>query len=135
MPKRIIVVDDDLHARTLYMIHLTKSTDYKVDAYEDPIQALEMMRYSKRNGIDYDWLITDYNMFSMSGIDLTKKVRSEFGKTPSIVLISSNDEIKAKALEAGADAFFLKPINYLHLDLLIKGLQPPQEDGYSNSEQ
>jgi DNA-binding response OmpR family regulator len=135
MPKRIMVVDDDLHARTLYTIHLTRDTDHLVDAFEDPEQALEMMRYGKRKDITYDWLITDYNMFSMSGIDLTKKVRSEFGKTPSIVLISGMEEIKAKALEAGVDAFFLKPVNFIHLDLLIRGLQPPQEDGYSNSEQ
>lgn len=134
MRKRIMVVDDDLHARTLYVLHLTRGTDHQVDAYEDPEQALEMMRYSKRNGIDYDWLITDYNMLSMSGIDLTKRVRSEFGKTPSIVLISGRDEIKFKALEAGANAFFVKPINFMHLDLLIQGLQPSQEDGYTNSE-
>ena len=48
MAKRIIVVDDDLHARTLYIIHLTKDTDYKVDAYEDPEQALEMMRFEEK---------------------------------------------------------------------------------------
>jgi two-component system, OmpR family, alkaline phosphatase synthesis response regulator PhoP len=135
LTKKIIVVDDDLHARTFYVIHLTQGTNHRVDAYEDPEQALEMMRFQKRNGIDYDWLITDYNMFSMSGIDLTKKVRSEFGKTPLIALISANDEVKARALEAGANAFFVKPVNYMHLELLIRGLQPPQEDGYSNSEQ
>jgi two-component system sensor histidine kinase EvgS len=135
MPKRIIIAEDDLSVRLLYVLHLTRGTDFLVDAFENGEQALERMRYEKRNGIDYDWVFTDYEMPVMDGLDLTRRIRSEFGKTPSIAILSGREEIRAKALEAGANAFFVKPANLMELDLLIKGLQPPQEDGYSNSEQ
>jgi CheY-like chemotaxis protein len=135
MPKRIIIADDDLHTRILYVTHLTQNTDYLVDAYADSEQALERMRYEKRNDRDYDWVFTDYEMPFMNGIDFTRKIRSEFGKTPLIAVLSGREEIRSQALEAGANAFLVKPFSLLKLDLLLKGLQPPQEDGYSNSEQ
>lgn len=126
MIKRIIIVDDEAQLRSLYVKYLAKTTDFLVDDYENPVHALEKMRSEKRNEIDYDWVFTDYEMHPFNGLDLTRKIRAEFGAIPYILVMSGREEIRSKALEAGANAFFSKPLSLANLVLLVKGLQPAQ---------
>ncbi len=57
-------------------------------------------------------LITDVNLPSMDGLELVSRIRSvgAYADLPIIVVSADTDpRIPARALEAGADAFFPKP--------------------------
>ncbi len=57
-------------------------------------------------------LITDVNLPSMDGLELVSRIRSggAYADLPIIVVSADTDpRMPARALEAGADAFFPKP--------------------------
>jgi len=64
---------------------------------------------SSRNTVDL--LITDYRLPGISGIALMQKVRS-FHPTVKVILITglTDPKVRREVAEAGADAFFIKPV-------------------------
>lgn len=73
-----------------------------------------------------DVIIVDYVMPVMNGIDVCKKLKSDTETSISpVVLITASDttpEIRAKALESGADAFITKPVDEIELVAQMKAM-------------
>jgi len=76
---RILVVDDDCALRPL-IAALLVSSGYRVDTAEDGLAGWMALQAN-----NYDLLITDNNMPTMSGAELVKKLRSEGLKLPVIL--------------------------------------------------
>lgn len=104
---KIMVIEDVDLMKRLIIKHLNNMgfTDL-VDA-SNGREALEKLRFTK-----VDFIITDWIMPNISGIELTKFLRSNkaYEKIP-ILIISSNDEKEdvQKALRAGVNDYIVKP--------------------------
>lgn len=121
MALRILVVDDDQIARSIYVFALTSQGHFVMCA-EDGQEALE-----KLGAEEFDVLITDLVMPRVDGIELARAVRRDARLVDMpVVLITSRDdrETRLRALEV-ADAIMTKPVDlmelYLCLDTLMRG--------------
>lgn len=105
---KILIVDDEKGHRsaltkTLYAIY---PDDMFLEA-ESGEQALEVMRL-----MECDIVITDIRMGGMSGLELLKDIRSEFGDVVVIILSGYGEfEYAREALTYGAADYLLKPVD------------------------
>jgi putative two-component system response regulator len=105
---RALIVDDDELSLELLRGVLTEM-GYEVVCATNGKDALQRMR---RESIHL--IITDWEMPSMNGLELCRKIREEDyeGYVYIIMLTSrSGGEQKIEGLHAGADAFLVKPLN------------------------
>ncbi|MDI6687069.1 MAG: response regulator [Desulfobacterales bacterium] len=112
MKKRILIADDEKAIRILLAMAL-KTYDYEVDIVENGLEAINNIH--KRY---YDLIITDYMMPEMDGLELTKRIRSEYPSIP-ILIISANGSVH-DLLKSGATACISKPFNILEIQNKIK---------------
>jgi two-component system, cell cycle response regulator len=104
----ILLAEDDPVTRML-MTRFLKKAGYEVDAVADGTDALEHMtqRY-------YPFLVTDWEMPEMDGIELCKAVRNLQldGYVYALLLTARNaKEHIIAGLEAGADDYLVKPVH------------------------
>src|ERR1700728_4572714 len=104
----ILLAEDDPVTRML-MTRFLKKAGYAVDAVADGTEALEHMtqRY-------YPFLVTDWEMPQMDGIELCKAVRNLQldGYVYALLLTARNaKEHIIAGLEAGADDYLVKPVH------------------------
>jgi CheY-like chemotaxis protein len=66
---RILIVDDEVDITTIYTLGL-QDNGFKVDAFNDPLQALSDLK----NG-SYNLALLDYKMPKMNGIELYQEIR------------------------------------------------------------
>ena len=104
----ILLAEDDPVTRML-MTRFLKKAGYEVDAVADGTEALEHMteRY-------YPFLVTDWEMPEMDGIELCKAVRNLQldGYVYALLLTARNaKEHIIAGLEAGADDYLVKPVH------------------------
>ena len=66
------------------------------------------------------FIIIDYHLRRLSGIDLLRKIRTDNQLPAPFILMTSGEDRKLQCIDAGADGFLLKPfmpeelINWLH---------------------
>jgi DNA-binding NtrC family response regulator len=101
--KSILIVDDEQGIREILQGYLRRITDYIVLTASDSDQALE--HFSKRQ---IDLMVTNINMPSMNGIELTKYVTKRYD-TKVIVQTAMKDN-KDVAFDAGAIEYVMKPV-------------------------
>lgn len=108
VPPTIMTVDDSPSMRMLLRAALS-DLGYAVAEAEDGLQALERI-----DGIGPDLLITDINMPNLDGFGLIERLRAraEHRNLPILVLTTeSSDEKKARARNAGATGWIVKPFH------------------------
>ncbi len=91
--KKIIIVDDDYDIANLFKIFL-ESNGYDVDAYTNPIDALNNFRKQRHNLI-----ILDLKMPEMDGITLYQKIKEIDDKV--IICLTTADKNLVKDLRKG----------------------------------
>ena len=106
MGKRIMYVDDDEALVFLVDRALTRK-GFAVSTFCDPRKAVEALR---ERPLDFDLVVTDYNMPGYSGVDLLRDARMIRPELP-IALASGyvTPEIEQSALAEGARALIHKP--------------------------
>jgi len=103
----VLTVDDDLSARVLFKLMLERN-DFAVIQAEDAYEALELLENTKP-----DLIMTDISLPGMNGIEFTAALRKrdDMNLIPIVVLSAfHNQEMIDKALTAGADQFYKKPL-------------------------
>ena len=106
--KTILTVDDSRTIRDMLAVTLT-SAGYEVVQAEDGVEALERLQELKPAAI-----VTDINMPRMDGFALIGEVRrnADHRATPILVLTTESEpDRKARAKEAGATGWIVKPFN------------------------
>ena len=79
---------------------------YRVTGYSDPLQALEVLRADPHA---FDVVITDYNMPSMSGLDVAREVREIRSNLPVAIASGFADEtLQLQYAEAGVQEIVSK---------------------------
>ena len=104
----ILLAEDDPVTRML-MTRFLKKAGYDVDAVADGTEALEHMTKHY-----YPFLVTDWEMPEMDGIELCKAVRNLQldGYVYALLLTARNaKEHIIAGLEAGADDYLVKPVH------------------------
>ena len=104
---KILVVDDFSTMRRIIKNLLRDLGFTNTDEADDGNSALPMLQSGK-----YDFLITDWNMPGMTGIDLLRNVRSDENlKTLPVLMVTAEakrDQIVAAA-QAGVNGYVVKP--------------------------
>jgi len=104
---KILIVDDFSTMRRIIKNLLRDLGFTNTQEADDGVTALPMLR----NG-DFDFLVTDWNMPGMSGIDLLKQVRAD-PKLVSLPVLMVTAEAKRdqiiEAAQAGVNGYVVKP--------------------------
>jgi DNA-binding response OmpR family regulator len=113
----ILVVEDELAMLSGLKDNL-EFEGYKVDTAADGAEGLEKILAN-----NYDLVLLDVMLPSMSGFDVCKKARNE-GVTSPIILLTAKGEVidKVLGLELGADDYMTKPFSLRELLARIKAV-------------
>jgi DNA-binding response OmpR family regulator len=106
-PRRLLVVDDSRSIREAASLILAHG-GYAVDAVPDGWDAWELLQDRP-----FDLLLTDLEMPRLDGWELIGKVRRspDLAALPVVVVSSrTNEAIRERVVEAGADGFVPKPL-------------------------
>ena len=104
---KILVVDDFSTMRRIIKNLLRELGFNSIEEADDGTTALPMLQGGK-----FDFLVTDWNMPGMQGIDLLKAVRADEDlKTLPVLMVTaeSRREQIVEAAEAGVNGYIVKP--------------------------
>jgi DNA-binding NtrC family response regulator len=111
---RILVVDDDASLRRIVEMQLEEA-GYDVTTAADGRQALSVLDESAPALV-----ITDLKMPGMSGLDLLRKLRTDYPELTAIIITAFGTvETAVEAMKAGAYDYITKPIDYEELVLVV----------------
>ncbi len=126
----ILVVEDEL-SMIMGLRDNLEFEGYKVDIAQDGAKGYD---YIKNN--EYDLVLLDVMLPSISGFDICKKVRSEGITTPIMLLTAKGEEIdKVLGLELGADDYMTKPFSVRELLARIKAIIRRTSDIKTNKDE
>ena len=101
---RILVIEDENKVGCFIKSALEEES-YAVDLCEDGAKGLEMALTT-----NYDSIIVDLMLPSLSGLDIVKGIRRERIQTPILILTAQSQvDQRVKGLDAGADDYLTKP--------------------------
>lgn len=106
---KILVVDDDPQIRRVMRVRLT-GLGYEIAEARSGEQALDIFR-------EYlpDLVLLDLNMPGMGGLETCRQIR-ERSEVPILILtVTSGEDEKVEALDAGADDYVTKPFGMKEL--------------------
>lgn len=117
---RVLVADDEPITRRVLEMHL-KRWGYDVLTAEDGHQARQMLAEHR----DIRLMITDWMMPGFDGLELCRFARSQAADRPRylhIIMLTVKSERSEllTAMDAGADAFLVKPVNASELEAQIR---------------
>ena len=105
VPKRILVLDDDVNILSIYALTLVRA-GYTVDTAADGEQGWNALCTN-----DYDLLLTDNNMPRLTGVELVVRLRRA-GITVPVIIITARPHQYPEAVRLGVDAFMEKPLDF-----------------------
>ena len=102
----ISIIDDDDSVRGSLQ-RLMRSVGFAVNVFASAEEFLDSDRLR-----DTDCLILDVRLPGMNGLELQRHLATSHSEIPIIFITSyEDDELRARALNAGALDYFLKPFN------------------------
>ncbi len=119
---KILVVDDFQTMRRIIKNYLRQLGFNNVEEAEDGDVALEKLKES-----EFDFVITDWNMPKMTGIDLLKKIRAanNFKNIPVLIITAEAEkENVVQAAQAGVNDYIVKPFTPEVLQTKIEKIFP-----------
>jgi two-component system chemotaxis response regulator CheY len=111
---RFLVVDDFSTMRRIVRNLLKELGFTNVDEAEDGVVALSKLRSEK-----FDFVVSDWNMPNMTGIDLLRSIRADAALKHLPVLMVTAEARKENIIEAakaGASGYVVKPFTAATLD-------------------
>jgi FixJ family two-component response regulator len=118
---RVFVVDDDASVRKA-LARLFKASGLPVETFGSAAEFLE----SYKEGPSC-CLVLDVRMPGMTGMDLQKKLKARKSILPVIFITAHDDEnARKQAMENGAAAWFMKPVNEEDLLAAVAAVAPRQ---------
>lgn len=115
---KFLVVDDFATMRRIIRNLLKELGFSNVDEAEDGVNALAKLRAER-----FDFVVTDWNMPNMTGIDLLRNIRAD-EQLQSLPVLMVTAEAKKEniiaAAQAGASGYVVKPFTAATLDEKLK---------------
>lgn len=106
--KKILVVDDELDVQSIISFRL-EINGYEVSVASDGQEGLDKIKTEKPNLVLLDLMLPKINGFEICRMI---KFDDKFKDLPIIILSAlDKEDDRKKAMEGGADAYFLKPFD------------------------
>mgnify|MGYP003554353325 FL=1 len=121
---KFLVVDDSATMRRII------TTSLEQIGYTDFVEASNGFEALAKFSESIQFVITDWSMPVMSGIELIRKLRARpDGKTVPVLMVTTNNtkEDVVVAAQAGANGFLVKPISLQGLKEKIEAILNPRE--------
>ncbi|MBI3804826.1 MAG: response regulator [Nitrospirae bacterium] len=117
MPRRVLLIDDNLAVQKLVELTLRKE-GYEITSIDNGLSALDLAFKNQP-----DLILADYNLEGMNIFTFVQKIRQRgsLSDTPIILLINSTESYDPAQLQsAGIQAFLKKPIDSRELAKEVK---------------
>jgi two-component system, OmpR family, manganese sensing response regulator len=116
--EKMLIIDDDAQVAQ-ELLQTLEAHGWSVERADNGSDGLQLMRCSS-----YDFILLDWNMPGMSGLQLCKTFRAEGGETPIIFLTGrSETDDKIAGMEAGGDDYLAKPFEIRELLARVRAIQ------------
>jgi two-component system, OmpR family, response regulator len=116
-PKRILIVEDDMHIADVLSLHL-RDERYQVVHSADGAEGLRLLEQG-----GWDALILDLMLPGVDGLEICRRARAMTRYTPIIITSARSSEVhRILGLELGADDYLAKPFSVLELVARVKAL-------------
>jgi len=102
----VLIVDDDQEVSGMLKTFFQKQGEYEVSTASDGITALMEVGRLKP-----DLLVLDIMLPGIDGVEVCRRIKGNSVNKTSIIAISGVDSNEKRILQAGADAFMLKPVD------------------------
>lgn len=115
---KFLVVDDFSTMRKIVRKILTELGYTQIEEADDGKTAWPMIDSAQKNGTPFDFIISDWNMPGMLGIDLLKACRSDqrFAHLPFMLVTAESEQQQIlEAAKAGVSDYIVKPFNSVTL--------------------
>jgi DNA-binding response OmpR family regulator len=114
---RILIVEDEARLRDL-VARTLRGEGYEIDAEGDGAQGFERARSGA-----YDLLLLDLMLPTMSGLEISMRLRRQGVRTP-ILMLTARDSVddRVVGLDAGGDDYLVKPFAFAELSARIRAL-------------
>jgi len=113
-PARILVVDDDENLRWVLQTQI-EDMGYAVSVAPDGVEALAAIEKQPPSLV-----LTDWKMPGMSGMELLRRIRTEYSEVPVVIMTAfASIQSAVEAMRAGAYDYLTKPIDYEELGLVV----------------
>lgn len=114
---KILIVEDDESLSRMVSEWLV-GEHHHVECSFDGVDALEKLQY-----YDFDMIILDLNLPSMSGIKILKEFRASGKRTP-VLILTGQDKVEDKelGLDTGADDYLTKPFHMKELSARVRAV-------------
>lgn len=102
---RVLVVDDNASAREI-LNGMASSFGVEVDVAESGGKALVMLADAERKALAYDWVLMDWHMPDMDGIDTVRQMRgANLAQTPAVIMVTAfgREEARQQARLQGVE--------------------------------
>jgi putative two-component system response regulator len=120
MLTQALLVDDSRSALDFLKRHVEADGTVQVTAFTNPLQAVASAMQRA-----YDIVLVDYEMPGMDGISFIRELRTfpQFAEIPFVMITSiEDDQVRMKALEAGATDFLPKRPQSLEMQVRLRNL-------------
>ena len=108
---RVLVVEDSGVTRKVILLELSEIGIHRVDEAGDGVTGWRMFR-----NMEYDLVITDWNMPNMNGLDLLESIRATGSTVPVLMITTESEKEKViEAVKSGVTDYLLKPFESDHL--------------------
>lgn len=129
-PNMVVLLVDDSHTMRTLICKILRQLKFKnIFQAEDGVAAWHMLQK-----LPVDFIISDWNMPNMTGIDFLKKVRSseQFGHLPFLMVTGeAQKENVMEAVKARVSHYIVKPFNAHTLEVRIEAIfstyAPPEK--------
>lgn len=111
---KILVVDDMSTMRKIVRNMLNKMGHLNVEEADDGAPAWKMLNEAHELGKPFDFVVSDWNMPNMTGIDFLKNIRTSevFKKLPFLMVTAESEQANVIiAVKAGVSNFVVKPFS------------------------
>jgi two-component system chemotaxis response regulator CheB len=115
----ILVVDDYITNISILRVTLTK-IGHTVFTARDGVEATTILK-----GEQIDAVFTDWMMPNLDGIGLIRWIRATLHPTPILIVTTAlgSSEAQSQALDAGADAYLVKPVSPGQVEATMKEVE------------
>ncbi|MBV8926751.1 MAG: response regulator [Bradyrhizobium sp.] len=120
MLTQALLVDDSRSALDFLKRHVEADGTVQVTAFTDPLRAVASAMQR-----EYDIVLVDFEMPKMDGISFIRELRAfpKFAEIPFVMITSiESDDVRMKALQAGATDFLPKRLQSLEMQVRLRNL-------------
>ena len=120
---KVLVVDDEQDVKVLFEQRFRREMKSGEMEFAFAFSGEEALSYMQLHHQEAVLILSDINMPGMSGLELLKRIKTEYEKPPPVVMMITayGDEENFKtARQYGADDFLTKPVDFAVLKEKLK---------------